>query len=210
MAKFPVIADWEELAERMEDDQIGTGRARVADLYEACLDRGVDFETDAPVEELIVDDGAVVGLVAEVEGEETAVEAASVVIAAGGIEWDEELCEHFLASPMDVPTSMAQNRRWHQDGHGDRRQARQRERSLVVSCRPRPRRKLGGYETETEAGLARTVTAAGTVRRVADARSGSRATEMNGTVIRIAIESRERDRVAASQLPYERGSPRTC
>ncbi|MFC6719825.1 FAD-dependent oxidoreductase [Natrialbaceae archaeon GCM10025810] len=109
MAKFPVVADWEELAERMENNQIGTGQALIAGLYETCLDRGVDFETDAPAEELVVDDDAVVGLVAEVGGEETAIEAESVVIAAGGMEWDEELCEHFLAGPMDAPTSVPQN-----------------------------------------------------------------------------------------------------
>lgn len=109
MAKFPVVADWEELRERRDNDMLGTGRALIAGLYEACLDEGAEFETNAPAEELVTDDGAVVGVVATIDGEETCVRADSVVVATGGMEWDEEMCENFLAGPMTAPTSPPYN-----------------------------------------------------------------------------------------------------
>lgn len=109
MAKFPVVADWLELSERMEDNLVGTGRALIAGLYEACLDRGVEFETDTPAAELVTAGEEVVGVVARLDGEDCAIRASSVVIASGGMEWDEEMCENFLAGPMNAPTSPPHN-----------------------------------------------------------------------------------------------------
>jgi 3-oxosteroid 1-dehydrogenase len=109
MAKFPVVADWAELSERMTNNTVGTGRALIAGLYEACLDHGVEFETDAPAEALITDGDEVAGIVAAVDGDERCIRAESVVIASGGMEWDEEMCENFLAGPMNAPTSPPHN-----------------------------------------------------------------------------------------------------
>jgi len=109
MAKFPVVADWDELKERRAKNQLGTGRALIAGLYEAALEEGVEFETNAPAEELVTDEGAVVGVVATLGGEETHIRADSVVVATGGMEWDEEMCENFLAGPMHAPTSPPHN-----------------------------------------------------------------------------------------------------
>lgn len=109
MAKYPVVADWEELSERMADNMVGAGRALVAGLYEACLECGVRVETDTAADELVTDGDRVVGLVATIDGEETAVRADVVVIAAGGMEWDDEMCENFLAGPMNAPTSPPHN-----------------------------------------------------------------------------------------------------
>lgn len=109
MAKYPVVADWEELSDRMADNMVGAGRALIAGLYEVCLDRGVRVKTDAAADELVTDGDRVVGLVATVDGEETAIRADGVVIAAGGMEWDDEMCENFLAGPMNAPTSPPHN-----------------------------------------------------------------------------------------------------
>lgn len=109
MAKFPVVADWDTFDERRKNDMLGTGRALIAGLYEACLECGTEFEMNAPAEELVVDDDEVVGVVARLGNEETSIQAESVVIAAGGMEWDEEMCENFLAGPMNAPTSPPHN-----------------------------------------------------------------------------------------------------
>lgn len=102
-AKFPKVADFETLQRRAEAGKLATGRALVAGLYEGCLDAGVQFETDTAGRELVVDGDDVVGLVAERDGEERTIEAGAVVIAAGGIDWDEDMRENFLRGPVDAP-----------------------------------------------------------------------------------------------------------
>lgn len=102
-AKFPEVADFELLQQREEEDKLATGRALVAGLYEACLDAGVDFETGTAGSELVTDGDEIVGLIAERAGEEVAIEAGAVIIAAGGIDWDEDMRENFLRGPVDAP-----------------------------------------------------------------------------------------------------------
>ncbi|WP_255197553.1 FAD-dependent oxidoreductase [Halorarius litoreus] len=102
-AKFPKVADFEKLQRRAEADKLATGRALVAGLYEGCLDAGVRFETGTAGRELVTDGDDVVGLLAERGGEELAIEAGAVVIAAGGIDWDEDMRENFLRGPVDAP-----------------------------------------------------------------------------------------------------------
>ncbi|ADB62678.1 fumarate reductase/succinate dehydrogenase flavoprotein domain protein (plasmid) [Haloterrigena turkmenica DSM 5511] len=107
-AKFATVADFDELERRNEADLLATGEALVAGLYEACLDAGVAFETEAPARELVVDDGEVVGVVAAVDEEETFVRAGAVVIAAGGMDWDEDMRENFLRGPVTGPATPPQ------------------------------------------------------------------------------------------------------
>jgi succinate dehydrogenase/fumarate reductase flavoprotein subunit len=102
-AKFPKVADVDELEQRAREDKLATGRALVAGLYEGCLEAGVTFQLGTAGRELVTDGDAVVGLVAERDGERLAIEAGAVVVAAGGIDWDEELREHFLRGPVDAP-----------------------------------------------------------------------------------------------------------
>lgn len=102
-AKFPEVADFEKLQQRKEDGKLATGRALIAGLYEACLDAGVEFRTETPARELVTENGEVVGIVTERDGEEFTVEAGAVVIAAGGLEWDEEMRENFLRGPVTGP-----------------------------------------------------------------------------------------------------------
>ncbi|MFC7131581.1 MULTISPECIES: FAD-dependent oxidoreductase [Salinibaculum] len=102
-AKFPEVADFEQLQRRKEEGKLATGRALVAGLYEGCLDAGVDFETNTAGKELVTEGDRVVGLIAEQDGEELAIEARAVVVAAGGIDWDEDMRENFLRGPVDAP-----------------------------------------------------------------------------------------------------------
>jgi succinate dehydrogenase/fumarate reductase flavoprotein subunit len=108
-AHFANEVDGEMVAERMANDQVALGRALISGLYEACLDRGVTFEVDARATDLAIDDGTVAGLVADVNGARTVVEADAVVVAAGGMEWDEELRSKFLRDPLIGPASPPYN-----------------------------------------------------------------------------------------------------
>jgi succinate dehydrogenase/fumarate reductase flavoprotein subunit len=109
MAKYPVEADPETIRERRAANKLANGEALIAGLYEACLESGVRVETDAAAERLTTDDGEVDGLVATLDGTETDIEADAVVIAAGGMEWNEKMCETFLNGPMTAPISPPQN-----------------------------------------------------------------------------------------------------
>ncbi|MFC6719844.1 FAD-dependent oxidoreductase [Natrialbaceae archaeon GCM10025810] len=104
-AKFAQVANLEELERRAEADQLATGRALIAGLYEGCLDVGVAFETEAPAQELVVDGDEVVGAVATTDDEKMFVGADAVVIAAGGMDWDEDMRENFLRGPATGPAT---------------------------------------------------------------------------------------------------------
>lgn len=104
-AKFAEVADFEELAQRVEDGILATGRALISGLYEACLDAEVEFMTATPATELVLDGDRVVGVIASDDGDELAIAAGAVVIAAGGMEWDEEMCDNFLRGPIEAPAT---------------------------------------------------------------------------------------------------------
>lgn len=109
-AHFANEVDSSALGERFANQQVALGRALIVGMYEACLQKGVEFRTESPARELVVEDcDRVIGLVADVEGEEMAIGADAVVIAAGGMEWDQEMCQNFLRGPMTAPASPPYN-----------------------------------------------------------------------------------------------------
>ncbi|MCU0261923.1 MAG: FAD-binding protein, partial [Ilumatobacteraceae bacterium] len=97
----------EELARRSERDERGCGQALAGRLLKACLDRGIAPRTGCAGRELIVRDGAVVGIVVDTPDGPIEVETArGVILASGGFEWDPELVRTFLRGPMTHPVSM--------------------------------------------------------------------------------------------------------
>ena len=100
----------EVLAERMKQNLKGMGAGLVGGLLHACLDRGIAPVTGARAKELIVEDGRVVGVRVEVDGEIVEVRAArGVIIATGGFEWDTVMSREFLRGPMTHPAGIPTN-----------------------------------------------------------------------------------------------------
>jgi succinate dehydrogenase/fumarate reductase flavoprotein subunit len=99
------------LAERSEKGIRTLGPAMIARLVKGALDHGVSLRTDTPVRRLVTDgEGAVVGVVAEVEGEEIAIGAArGVVLSCGGFEWNPDLVLAFMGVPDVIALSPPHN-----------------------------------------------------------------------------------------------------
>ena len=100
----------EELQRRRVRDERGAGQGLVGALLRACLDRGVEPVTGARAVRLLVEDGAVVGVVLETgDGTREVRARGGVVLATGGFEGDRDLVAAFLRGPMDrtaaVPTN---------------------------------------------------------------------------------------------------------
>jgi 3-oxosteroid 1-dehydrogenase len=80
------------------------GPALVASLFKGLLDRGVEVLTATAAKELVVVDGAVIGVRAE--GGELIGARQGVVLACGGFEWNTEMVKAFIGQhlePMSPP-----------------------------------------------------------------------------------------------------------
>jgi succinate dehydrogenase/fumarate reductase flavoprotein subunit len=99
------------IEDRLARNVVLRGRALVGGLMEGCLDHGAQFVSDARARSLIVEDGRVVGVRAEVDGQEVEYRARyGVVIATGGFEWNRDLWDRFLGVPYDGPATPPWNR----------------------------------------------------------------------------------------------------
>ena len=97
----------EEHERRRVRNERGCGQALVGRLLRACLDRGIEPRTSSAGRELIIEDGAVVGVVVDTPDGPVEVRATKgVVLASGGFEWNEELRRAFLRGPMTHPVSI--------------------------------------------------------------------------------------------------------
>jgi succinate dehydrogenase/fumarate reductase flavoprotein subunit len=86
-----------ELARREREDVRPKGAALVAMLFKGLLERGVEALVETPAKELVVVDGAVVGIRAERDGKDLLVGTRQgVVLACGGFEWNRELVRTFI------------------------------------------------------------------------------------------------------------------
>ncbi|WP_238010597.1 FAD-dependent oxidoreductase [Dactylosporangium sp. AC04546] len=86
------------------------GAALVGSLLRGLLDLGVTPQTSSRAVELVLDAGAVTGVVLETPESRRQVHARrGVVIATGGFEWDPALVKAFLRGPMHGPTSPPNN-----------------------------------------------------------------------------------------------------
>jgi 3-oxosteroid 1-dehydrogenase len=97
----------EEHERRRIRNERGCGQALAGRLLRACLDRGIEPRTSCAGRELLLDDGAVVGVVVDTPGGPLEVRAAKgVVLACGGFEWNADLRRAFLRGPMTRPVSI--------------------------------------------------------------------------------------------------------
>lgn len=97
----------EELARRAAGNERGAGQALAGRLLKACLDQGIEPVTGHAAQELIVENGSVVGVVFESpHGRLTARARKGVILASGGFEYDRDLVRSFLRGPMTHPVSM--------------------------------------------------------------------------------------------------------
>jgi 3-oxosteroid 1-dehydrogenase len=90
------------------------GTALVARLLIACLKFGVDVRTEAPVTELIVEGGRVVGVMTVRNGGAIAIRAPHVQMATGGYANNEELKRIWLTRPLEYTCEVTANQG---DGH---------------------------------------------------------------------------------------------
>jgi succinate dehydrogenase/fumarate reductase flavoprotein subunit len=95
--------------EREEHSIEGGGRALVAGLLAACLERGIEPRTEARAIRLVVDDGTVCGVELESPLGREVVRSDAVVIATGGFEYDPDLTRDFLRGPMSLPAGVPSN-----------------------------------------------------------------------------------------------------
>lgn len=99
-----------ELARRSEHDERGAGLALIGRLLRGCLDRGIEPHVDTREIDLLVTDGAVVGV--RLEGPDGRFDVAAgggVVLATGGFEWDATLVRAFGRGPLTHPVSIETN-----------------------------------------------------------------------------------------------------
>lgn len=93
------------VAERMREGLVAGGGALVGQLLKGVLDRAIPVVLGARAKRLIIDAGAVRGVIAEQDGAPIAMRAAAVVLASGGFEWNAELQSRFLPGPRSLPLS---------------------------------------------------------------------------------------------------------
>ncbi len=93
--------DYQKIATNTEADLRGFGPGMMGYFVKAAvIDRNIEAYVDTPVCELIVEDGAVIGVRAEKDGKDFFVGAKSgVVLAMGGYDHDEELAKYYEDLP---------------------------------------------------------------------------------------------------------------
>lgn len=97
----------ETLAERRRQDCRGRGQALIGSLLKGLLDRHIPIHLETRARKLCIENGRVVGVVAEQQQGELRVRASKgVVVATGGFEWNERLAKAFVRGPITGPVSV--------------------------------------------------------------------------------------------------------
>lgn len=96
-----------ELERRSLRNERGCGQALTGRLLRACLDRKIEPRTSCAGSELLIEDGAVVGVLVDTpDGPIEVYATKGVVLASGGFEWNEDLRRAFLRGPMTHPVTI--------------------------------------------------------------------------------------------------------
>ncbi|ATE65481.1 FAD-dependent oxidoreductase [Rhizorhabdus dicambivorans] len=100
------LLDPEVIRDRIAKGMVGGGEALMAALIKGAVDKGVEFRLNARARRLVIEDGAVIGLEYESDGQTRRIGAArGVILASGGFEWNEVLVKDHLAGPIEAPLS---------------------------------------------------------------------------------------------------------
>jgi succinate dehydrogenase/fumarate reductase flavoprotein subunit len=98
------------MAQRQEAGITSLGMAMIGGLLRGVLDREIAISLDTRAKRLVKQDGEVVGVVAEHDGDEVRIGARrGVVLACGGFEWNHKLVRAFLGVPEVRPLSPPSN-----------------------------------------------------------------------------------------------------
>jgi 3-oxosteroid 1-dehydrogenase len=94
---------WTDFGTRLiggRDRRFTTGGALMGHLYKRVFDRGVEVRLETRLDELVVTEGKVSGVMASNFGRRYAIKARhGVVLCAGGFEWNQELRERYFPVP---------------------------------------------------------------------------------------------------------------
>lgn len=83
-------------------EYVAGGTALGVGLIKAAVDQGVDLRVNTPLKDLVVEDGRVVGVVAEENGQELRVEARKgVIIAAGGFDHNLQMRRKYQGEALE-------------------------------------------------------------------------------------------------------------
>lgn len=106
----PFGIPYKEVSGRAKAGIVHGGAGLCGKLLVASIALGVLPEVETAGVELVVEDGAVVGLVVEKRGVRSRIRARrGVVMASGGFEWSDMLCRDFLAPELRHPVSPPHN-----------------------------------------------------------------------------------------------------
>ncbi|KYG92128.1 hypothetical protein A0U40_04080 [[Bacillus] sp. KCTC 13219] len=100
--------DFQVVAERMQNNVVTMGRALIASLFKACLDRGVETLIETAGKDLIIGENEeIIGLKAETKDGQTLYFRArkGVILASGGFEWNKQLVKAFLKAEFTHPVT---------------------------------------------------------------------------------------------------------
>lgn len=99
---------WYMLRNRLGADFVGFGGAVQGRLLEIALREGLDMRTDAGVDELVVEDGAVRGVEATIAGRKVRIEARrGVLLNAGGFAHNAAMRQQYLPQPTSDAWTMS-------------------------------------------------------------------------------------------------------
>jgi 3-oxosteroid 1-dehydrogenase len=101
------LPDADLASSRQASDIRVLGAAMVAALFKGLLDRNVAVRTDSAVQDLVIDDGQVVGVRVSHDGRDELIGARKgVVLASGGFEWNADMVAGFIGQairPLSPP-----------------------------------------------------------------------------------------------------------